>query len=140
MAKTSRDIFATAAVVKNKKVFLFHRLNYDVWEFPCGNIEFGEHPSETAGREVKEETGLDVKVEKLLAIGSIVRPDKIHEITFCYLCRLVKENAEAVIGDEDHDKFKWVTLGEIKKIKNLACSVQAVLKEVEEIEKYLKNG
>jgi len=137
MAESNRNIFATAAIINNRKVFLFRRLKYDVWELPGGGIEFGEHPSDTARREVKEETGLDVKVENLLAIGSIVRPDKIHEITFCYLCRPVKENAEAAIGDEDHDKFKWVALSEIKKIKNLACSVRSVLKE---IEKCLKNG
>jgi len=134
MAKNRRDIFATAAVIKGKKVFLFHRTNVDVWEFPGGAIEFGEHPARTAEREAKEETGLGVKVQKLLAIGSIVRPDNIHEITFCYLCKPTDEDAEAVIGDEDHDEFTWVDLGEIKKIKNLACSVQSVF---EELIKYL---
>jgi 8-oxo-dGTP pyrophosphatase MutT (NUDIX family) len=47
-------------VIKGKKVLLIHRKIPDVWELPGGNIEYGENPSETAKREVKEETGLIV--------------------------------------------------------------------------------
>lgn len=32
------------------------------WDFPKGNIEFGESPEEAALREIKEETGLDVEL------------------------------------------------------------------------------
>ncbi|MEM5782200.1 MAG: NUDIX hydrolase [Candidatus Aenigmatarchaeota archaeon] len=81
------NIFASGAVIKDKKVLLIHRREPDVWEFPSGNIEYGEHPSETAKREVKEETDLDVVVEKLLAIGSTIRSDKEHEIVLSFLCR-----------------------------------------------------
>jgi len=32
------------------------------WDFPKGNIEFGERPIDAARREVKEETGLDIGI------------------------------------------------------------------------------
>jgi 8-oxo-dGTP diphosphatase len=70
------SLFVSGAVIKENKVLLLHRKAPDVWEFPSGKIEYDEHPSETAKREVKEETNLDVTVEKLLAIGSTIRPDK----------------------------------------------------------------
>ncbi|MBU5537655.1 MAG: NUDIX hydrolase [Candidatus Aenigmatarchaeota archaeon] len=122
------SIFVSGAVIKDKKVLLLHRKDPDVWEFPSGNIEYDEHPSETAKREVKEETNLDVLVEKLLAIGSTIRPDKEHEIVLSFLCR--PRSSKVTLGEEDHSEYKWFTLGEIKKIKNLATSVQSVLKEL----------
>lgn len=61
-----------ALVVQNRKVLMqlrndpgnpnFHRR----WEFPGGGIDFGETMHQNIIRETKEESGLDVKVEKLL--------------------------------------------------------------------------
>jgi 8-oxo-dGTP diphosphatase len=41
---------------------LVHRPKYDDWSLPKGKAEDGEHPIETAVREVAEETGLGVRV------------------------------------------------------------------------------
>ena len=123
------SIFVSGAVVKDKKVLLLHRKDPDVWEFPSGKIEYGEHPSETAKREVKEEANLDVKIERLLSIGSTIRPDKEHEIVICYLCKPLSE--DVVLGEPDHSEYKWVTLEEMKKLENLATSVRSVLEELE---------
>ena len=41
---------------------LVHRPKYDDWSLPKGKPDEGEHPLETAVREVAEETGLDVVV------------------------------------------------------------------------------
>lgn len=127
-AKGFIKIFVSGAVIKNKKVLLLHRKEPNVWEFPSGKIEYGEHPSETAKREVKEETNLDVSVKKLLAIGSTIRSDKEHEIVLSYLCE--PKSSGVVLGEKDHTEFKWVSLRKIKKIKNLATSVRSVLKEL----------
>ena len=122
------NIFVSGAVIKDKKVLLLHRKKPDVWEFPSGRIEYGEHPSEAAKREVKEETNLEVSVEKLLTIGSTIRQDKEHEIVLCFLCKPLTN--KVILGEEDHIEYKWFSLDEIKKIKNLATSVQSVLKEL----------
>lgn len=122
------SILVSGVVIKEKKVLLLHRKDPDVWEFPSGRIEYGEHPSETAKREVKEETNLDVVVEKFLAIGSTIRSDKKHEIVLSFLCK--PKSSKVILGEEDHSEYRWFTLDEIKKIKNLATSVQSILKEL----------
>jgi 8-oxo-dGTP diphosphatase len=38
------------------------------WSLPAGYIDYGENPREAALREVKEETGLDVEITRLLDV------------------------------------------------------------------------
>ena len=60
-----------AIIVDNqKRVLLGHRCDYNVWDLPGGGMESGETPWDCAVREVKEETGLDVQVTRLLGVYS----------------------------------------------------------------------
>lgn len=62
------------------------------WGFPGGRVEASESPPAALIREVKEETGLDVKVIKLLgAVDYNFRPD-------CYSVNLLYE--VQVVGGE----------------------------------------
>ncbi len=58
------------AVVKNKKneVLLQNRGDERGWGFLGGAIELGESFEETLIREVKEESGYEVKIEKLIGV------------------------------------------------------------------------
>jgi 8-oxo-dGTP pyrophosphatase MutT (NUDIX family)/phosphohistidine phosphatase SixA len=48
------------------RVAVVHRPRYDDWSWPKGKAEPGEHPLLTACREVAEETGLRVRLERRL--------------------------------------------------------------------------
>ena len=50
------------------EVLLQRRGDSNKWGFPGGAVEIGETPQQAAVREVKEETGLDVEIEKLLGV------------------------------------------------------------------------
>lgn len=49
------------------RVLLCHRRDMDLWNLPGDGVESGEISTETIIREVKEETGLDVAIEKSTA-------------------------------------------------------------------------
>ena len=49
-------------------VLLIRRTDNQLWALPGGAMEFGESVVETAVREVREETGLDVRVNGLVGI------------------------------------------------------------------------
>jgi len=67
----------------------------DVWNLPGGGVESGELPTEAVVRETKEETGLDVTIEKL--VGVYGKTDK-DEIVFAFACQVV--GGELSITDE----------------------------------------
>ena len=64
-----RRISARAIVLMNdKKVILIHRVKegYEYWVTPGGGVEEGESFEEAVVRELKEEVGIDVHVDKLM--------------------------------------------------------------------------
>jgi ADP-ribose pyrophosphatase YjhB (NUDIX family) len=59
---------AGALVLRNGKVLLIRRALQpfqDYWDIPGGFCEVDEHPAETAIREVREETGLEIELTGL---------------------------------------------------------------------------
>ena len=76
------------AVILNEQqeVLMIHRTDHDLWEIPGGSWEENETPWQAAIREVAEETGLQVEVEKLVSIGS--RPER-QDLVFTFICKIV---------------------------------------------------
>ncbi len=57
-----------AAVFKNNRILLVKEKSVGKWSLPGGWGDVGLSPSEVAVKEVKEESGFDVKATKLLAV------------------------------------------------------------------------
>jgi ADP-ribose pyrophosphatase YjhB (NUDIX family) len=55
------------------------------WVLPGGRLEYGETFHECATRELKEETGLDVEVERFLFISEAIAPDRSRHIVNIYV-------------------------------------------------------
>jgi len=72
-------------------ILLMRRADDGTWCLPCGWTEPGETPSQTVVREVKEETGLDVRPTKLVGLfrrpaGGAFGPHAV--ISVLYLCEV----------------------------------------------------
>lgn len=103
---------STVVVVDDKKFLILRRgpesLGGGLWNFPGGKAEAGEKAEETAVRELKEESDLDVKPEDLEYLGSLETKKLI--VTF-FITDLYE--GEVKINKES-DKFKWIPITEIE--------------------------
>lgn len=85
--KTQFTIGAFAIIEnENREVLLCFRDDLEVWNLPGGGADCGETPWDCVVREVKEETGLDVRMEKLLGVYSKTNN---NDIAFLFKCRTV---------------------------------------------------
>lgn len=66
----------TRGEADHREVLLPHWREHGMhgWTLPGGGLEPGEHPAEGAVREVKEETGYDVRLTSLLGVDAAVVP------------------------------------------------------------------
>jgi len=58
------------AVIQDGKILLTQRDDFETWILPSGVVEDGESIAQAAIRETKEETGLDVELERLVGVYS----------------------------------------------------------------------
>lgn len=75
-----------AIIFAEGRILLALRRNINWWNLPGGGMEHGETVDEAMRREVHEETGLEIEVERLVGVYS--KPQK-HEVVLTFLCRVV---------------------------------------------------
>jgi len=88
---------ASSVVVDQAGRILLHRRDdNELWSIPGGAMEVGERIADTAVREVKEETGLDVQPEALVGIHTAPPPvveyadgEVRQQFSVCFACRVV---------------------------------------------------
>jgi 8-oxo-dGTP diphosphatase len=105
---------------------------HNKWEFPGGGIDFGETPEEAILREVKEETGLEVKIVRLLpkAYSSVWDwPEgKVQVIILSYECKKVSGELDSTDPE----------IGELKYFKPEDAPYKESLPKTKEIIELLK--
>ncbi len=114
-------------VIRNKKILLVKRDEPEVkgahmkWEFPGGKVDFGETPEEAIVREIKEETGVNVRVKRLLPYVHTTYWDYPwgvqHTLLFGYECEYLSEVERKF--DHHVNEVKWVLVSKIKDLETL---------------------
>lgn len=99
-------VFAIIFDDKNRILFC-HRTDYDMWNLPGGRLEKNETPWEGVVREVKEETGLDVEIDRLTGIYS--KPHE-NDIVVQFVCKVIRGKIKI---NSEADKIKYFAFKDI---------------------------
>ena len=97
---------------ENKQVLMQLRTDYNQWGFPGGAMELGESFEETAKRELKEETNLNIinsTIVKVLSGKDTYREysngDKLYDITAIFV--ITNYSGDLKVNDEESKKLEW---------------------------------
>ena len=92
-----------AAIIQQNKILLVQERSDQRWSMPGGWADVGETPSEMVMREVREESGYEVAVKKVIGIFDANRSNDMpaeffHAYKIIFLCEITGGQARA--GDE----------------------------------------
>ena len=121
MSRARPEISVGAVVVRDDCLLVIrrgHGPGAGEWSVPGGRVEAGETLHEAVVREMWEETGLEVVVERFL--GWVERlGDDHHFVILDFVVGLLDAEATAVAGD-DAAEAAWVPLHELSEIRLVA--------------------
>ena len=106
--------------------------NKGAWVFPGGLVELGESVEDAVIREVKEETGMTVRLERLLGVYTEVRRDAGGRVRYHYV--IVDYAAEPVDSkvtlNEESSAYEWFAPSEARELA-LSENIKACISEFE---------
>jgi mutator protein MutT len=122
--KTTRQITVfVGLVIRDGKLLMVKRYEPETkgahlkWEIPGGKVDFGETREEAIVREIKEETGVLTKVERLLPTVFTAYWDYPwgvqHTLLFGFECLFKSETKPK--PDHHVKEVAWVKLSDVKK-------------------------
>jgi 8-oxo-dGTP diphosphatase len=97
------------------------------WSIPGGKLEPGESLAEACQREIKEETGLEIKVKNIVAIVER-RIEGFHYVIIDYLALLKDEENIFPIAQSDVAEAKWISLEHLADFKLVTGLAEIILR------------
>lgn len=106
-----------ALILKRNRVLLVERAKEPLkgwWSLPGGAVEAGERLEDAVVREVREETGLEVKPTRIVEVFERITRDgagraEYHYVLIDYLCKILGGHPEP---HDDVSRAAWVSLAE----------------------------
>ncbi len=93
----------------NIEILLIKHINSGHWSFPKGHVEGDETELETARREIKEETGLDVILDQTFRETVSYSPKRDTQKIVVYFLALAR-NSAFVPQEEEIAEIRWVDI------------------------------
>ena len=100
----------TAVIRRGDEILLTERVDNGLWAPVTGIVDPGEEPAVAARREALEETGVEIRVDRLASVG--VSPRITHAngdlgvyLDLTFACTWV--SGEARVGDDENTDVRW---------------------------------
>jgi 8-oxo-dGTP diphosphatase len=122
----------SVVIIENDCVLLM-RYRYgqtDVFNLPGGNVDKGETLAQTVVRELQEELGIKIAVEKMILMGEVLMPEPQKDVLHCvFLAKIIE--GKPVLNSAETSAFE-VVWKPIKALNSLAMypSVGADLERI----------
>ncbi len=122
-----RPVCVDAVIVKGGNILLLRR-NHDpflgYWVLPGGYVEEDETVEEALVREIKEETGLDVRIVKLVGVFSGPDRDPRHTVSVAFLA--IPKSGKLALNKEATEA-KWFPIHKLP--ENIGFDHKEIIKE-----------
>lgn len=122
-------IEVVAAIIQKENRYLTTQRGYGdfkgFWEFPGGKIEFGESHEVALKREIREELGINISIEKFICTTDYDY-SSFHLTMHCYLCNIVSGEIEL----REHIAIRWLNPYELNDVKWLPADKEIIDKLV----------
>ena len=122
-----KTIEVVAAVIHKDGAYFATQRGYGefegMWEFPGGKIEPGESRESALKREIQEELGIDITIDKFLCTTDYDYPS-FHLTMHCYLCRVEL----GMIELREHKSARWLTIDMLDSVEWLSADFEVVEK------------
>jgi 8-oxo-dGTP diphosphatase len=83
-----------SVVIIENDCLLLMRYRYgqtDVYNLPGGNVDKGETLTQTVVRELQEELGIEIAVEKMILVGEMLMPEPQKDVLHCvFLAKIIE--------------------------------------------------
>ena len=115
--KGGRPIVGVAAIIIRDGKVLFGKRKGGhgggTWCPPGGKLEFNEEFDACLIREVREETGLEVVVDRFAALTNNIFIDEgVHSITIYFICS-IRSGSPCVTEPDKFEEWKWFEWGKL---------------------------
>ncbi|EDL65637.1 mutator MutT protein [Bacillus sp. SG-1] len=126
-------------VFEDNKILLVKEKNNNKWSLPGGFCDVGLSPAENVIKEIKEESGYEVKYKKLLALLDYYKhphpPQPFHYYKIFIQCELIGGNPEAGLETSEIGFFDENQLPELSVDRNTESQIRLLFEFLRNPEK-----
>jgi ADP-ribose pyrophosphatase YjhB (NUDIX family) len=123
------------ALNSKSELLMMRRTDNDCWGIPGGNMEPGEHIEETARRETREETGLEVGNMQLFKVFSgpelyyrYPNGDEVYIVSVAFISNDL--SGSMMLDTSEHSEMDYFPLDNMPEL--ISPPIQPILKELRE--------